>query len=111
MSIGESTTIALRLLEAVYLLLPVVAILLQTMISFYSGEGKAVSTVKQTTSLLVAFFGFVLLAISGLVIIGILFANGVDTILVVAAFISLFGLALFGVAVGLLVGDVLSEVE
>lgn len=111
MVLSDSTKIALRLLESVYLLLPVVAILLQTMIGFYSDEGDTISAVKQTTSLLMAFFGFVFLALSGLITIGVLFLSGIDMILVVSSFVSLFGLTMFGIAIGLLVRDVLSEVE
>lgn len=105
----DNIQIALRLLEAIYLLLPVVAILLQTMISYYTTAGDSVSPVRQTKILWGALLGFVVLVLSGLGVIGFLFSSGVNGWLILVAIASLFGLAAFGYALGKLVTDVLNE--
>ncbi|WP_311170638.1 hypothetical protein [Halobellus ordinarius] len=108
MAAEQTISRALRMLEAIYLLLPIVAILLQSMVRFYA-EDESVTDWEKSKAFLIAIGGYALLVVSAGAVLVTLSAHNVDTFLFLAAVGSLVGLVFFGMAVFYLVSHVMTE--
>lgn len=97
---------AFNFLQLIFLIIPVIAILLQTMVMFYTTNDVESKGWKIGVSFATAMFSFLVLIISG--IIGILVMNqeGAAQSIVIAAGLTIFGLALVAVVVILMMSDI-----
>lgn len=97
---------AFNFLQLIFLIIPVIAILLQTMVVFYTTNNVQSEGWKIGVSFATAMFSFLVLIISG--IIGILVMNqeGAAQSIVIASGLTIFGLALIAIVVILMMSDI-----
>lgn len=102
---------ALRFLEILFLLIPVVAILLQTMISFYSQDEVDAAEWKKGIAFTAAIFGLVFFGFAGILIIQLMAQNSANQTLVNAANAALVGLAAVALGVIITISDIFGSSE
>lgn len=102
---------ALRLLEILFLLIPVVAILLQAMISFYSKDDVRAAEWKKGIAFTAAIFGLIFFGYAGTLVIQLMSQNGANQTLVNAANAALLGLAAVAVGVIITISDIFGSSE
>lgn len=102
---------ALRFLEILFLLIPVVAILLQTMISFYSQDDINAAEWKKGIAFTAAIFGLVFFGFAGILVIQLMAQNSANQTLVTAANAAFVGLAAVTLGVIITISDIFGTSE
>lgn len=97
---------ALRLLEIIFLLMPVVAIMLQTVINFYSNENIQSTQGKKYLSIFGIVIALILFLFSAVQLLFLMSQSGVSSSLIVASSGSLAGLFFALLAVVVMAIDV-----
>lgn len=109
-STSPSIDHALTILTGIFLLFPLVAIFMQTMIRFYLENEPGETNWERQRVLNTSFWGYVFIFLGGLISLIFLYGK-VDILLIVGAGLSLIGLSSFGVALYLLKNHVLTVIE
>jgi hypothetical protein len=98
-----------KLLEIIFLLIPVIGILVQTMVSYYSKGDTNSPMWKKVTAFILIIFGLVFFGFAGSIVISYLSSQGVNNTLINASISILIGVAIITIGIIVIISDVVGR--